>query len=402
MPTAILLPPEIWDLVAATTNSNDLANSRLTNKTIYNAATRPFGLARLTNRRFIISPFSLKGLVELTAHPVLGRCLKSVSVSTYRISMKYRGCPEGSDDKQYDAAHHASATQSRFEKADLHIQLLIEALTNLKAHGVRVVLGLFDDVVEDRFPRSGDPPRRDGRLDGRLVRHVHCRAYGFGELYVDLDLSMVGSRQPNLTLEAIGIAMHSSGCNGDVASTSGQITGPLGSYAHASDQLRRKALLGSSRVTWSLARFIMVFRSDRSMLLVNHPIVTIGMASGSNPNIYLSPHGDFTNILHSGSEKIVLRRALRCLELLDVHIFGHDGTAEGGIVDFWTALRDTLKLEILVLGGLTFEYAARSLRIVGVVTLRGPEIDARFKDPIAVTGVWMRDSTAHAGTLMLE
>lgn len=215
MPTAILLPPEIWDLVAATTNSNDLANSRLTNKTIYNAATRPFGLARLTNRRFIISPFSLKGLVELTAHPVLGRCLKSVSVSTYRISMKYRGCPEGSDDKQYDAAHHASATQSRFEKADLHIQLLIEALTNLKAHGVRVVLGLFDDVVEDRFPRSGDPPRRDGRLDGRLVRHVHCRAYGFGELYVDLDLSMVGSRQPNLTLEAIGIAMHSSGCNGD-------------------------------------------------------------------------------------------------------------------------------------------------------------------------------------------
>jgi len=204
-----------------------------------------------------------------------------------------------------------------------------------------------------------------------------------------------------------------------VALTSGQITGPLGSYAHASDQLRRKALLRSSRVKWSLARFIMVFRSDRSMLLVNHSIMTIGMASGSNPNIYLSPYGDFTNILHSGSEKIVLRRcdvdmviqqhwfpaharALRCLELLDVHVFGHDGTAEGGIVDFWTALRDTLKLEILVLGGLTFEYAARSLRIVGVVTLRGPEIDARLKDPIAVTGVWMRDSTAHAGTLMLE
>lgn len=201
--------------------------------------------------------------------------------------------------------------------------------------------------------------------------------------------------------------------------TGGQITGPLGSYAHASDQLRRKALLRSSRVKWSLARFIMVFRSDRSMLLVNHSIMTIGMASGSTLNIHLSPYGDFTNTLHSGSGKIVLRRcdvdmviqqhwfsaqarAPRRLELLDVHIFGHDGTAEGGIVDFWTALRDTLKLEILVLGGLTFEYAARSLRIVGVVTLRGPEIDARLKDLIAVTGVWMRDSTAHAGTLMLE
>ncbi|KAG2167320.1 hypothetical protein JADG_007059 [Aureobasidium aubasidani] len=182
MPTAILLPPEIWDLVAATANLNDLANLRLTNKTMNNAATRPFGLARLTNRLFIISPFSLKGLVGLTAHPVLGRCLKSVSVGTYRISTEFRGCPEGSDDKQYDAAHHASATH---------------------------------DVVEHRFPRSGDPPRRDVRLDGRLVRYVHRRAYGFGELYGDLDLSMVGSRQPNLTLEAIGIAMHSSGYNGD-------------------------------------------------------------------------------------------------------------------------------------------------------------------------------------------
>ncbi|THX45003.1 hypothetical protein D6D11_07723 [Aureobasidium pullulans] len=197
MPTAILLPPEIWDLVAATANSNDLANLRLTNKTMKNAATRPFGLARLTNRRFIISPFSLKGLVELTAHPVLGRCLKSVS------------------DTHYDVAHHAAVTRSRFETADLHIQLLIEALTNLKAHGGRVVLGLFDDVVEDRFLRSENPPRRNGRLDGHLVRHVHRRVYGFGELYGDLDLSIVGSRQPKLTLEALGIAMHSSGCNGD-------------------------------------------------------------------------------------------------------------------------------------------------------------------------------------------
>lgn len=119
----------------------------------------------------------------------------------------------------------------------------------------------------------------------------------------------------------------------------------------------------------------MVLRSDRSMLLLNHSIMTIGMASGSTPNIYLSPYGDFTNTLHSGSEKIVLRRcdvdmviqqhwfpaharALRRFELLDVHIFGHDGTAEGGIVDFWTVLKDTLELEILVLGGLTFEYAA--------------------------------------------
>ena len=148
---------------------------------------------------------------------------------------------------------------------------------------------------------------------------------------------------------------------------------------------------------------LMVLRSDRSMLLVNHSIMTIGMASGSTLNIHLSPYGDFTNTLHSGFDKIVLRRCDVDM-VIQQHwfVFGHDGTAEGGIVDFWTALRDTLKLEILVLGGLTFEYAARSLRIVGVVTLRGPEIDARLKDLIAVTGVWMRDSTAHAGTLMLE
>lgn len=200
----------------------------------------------------------------------------SVSVGTYRISTEYRDLPEGSDDKQYDAAHHASATQSRFEKADLHIQLLIEALTNLKAHGARVVLGLLGDVAEYRFPRSGDPPRRDGRLDGRLVRHVHRRAYGFGELYGDLDLSMVGSRQPNLTLEAIGIAhallwvqlgwstlrFRKKSWRSKPNSLEqwfqpgGQITGPIGSYTHASDRPRRKALLRSSRVTRSLARFV--------------------------------------------------------------------------------------------------------------------------------------------------
>ncbi|THX10307.1 hypothetical protein D6D13_05443 [Aureobasidium pullulans] len=278
MPTAILLPPEIWDLVAATTNSNDLANLPLTNKTMNNAATRPFGLARLTNRRFIISPFSLKGLVELTAHPVLGRCLKF------------------------------------------------------------------------RQP------------------------YGFGELYGDLDLSMVGSRQPNLTLEAIGIA-HAllwvqlgwdDGEANPIAWNSGfnQVVRLL----VLSDHTLMPVINFVVKLCSDLAELhgpwhdsLMVFRSDRSMLLVNHSIMTIGMACGSNPNIYLSPYGDSTNILHN-----------------------------------------TLKLEILVLGGLTFEYAARSLRIVSVVTLRGPEIDARLKDLIAVTGVWMRDSTAHAGTLMLE
>ncbi|TIA17414.1 hypothetical protein D6C81_05594 [Aureobasidium pullulans] len=387
MPTAILLPPEIWDLVAATTNSNDLANLRMTNKTMNNAATRQFGLARLTNRRFIISPFSLKGLVELTAHPVLGRCLKSVSVGTYRISAEFRGCPEGSEDTQYDAAHHAAVTQSRFEKADLHIQLLIEALTNLKAHGNRVVLGLFDDVVEDRFLRSENPPRRNGRLDGHLVRHVHRRAYGFGELYGNLDLS-IGI--PSAEAHAGSFRNSHALLWVQRGWGHGEVT-PI-AWDSGFDQVVRLLVLSDHTLMPAIDLVVklcsdpaelhgpwhdslMVLRSDRSMLLVNHSIMTIGMASGSTLNIYLSPYGDFTITLHSGSEKIVLRRcdvdmviqqhwfpaqarAPRRLELLDVHIFGHDGTAEGGIVDFWTVLKDTLELEILVLGGLTFEYAA--------------------------------------------
>lgn len=72
-PTFSDLPTELKKLVVHHAEDSCLANLRLTNKELNAITTKPFGERLLVERRFMLSEYSLQGLVDLTAHPVFGK-----------------------------------------------------------------------------------------------------------------------------------------------------------------------------------------------------------------------------------------------------------------------------------------------------------------------------------------
>jgi hypothetical protein len=71
-PTFNGLPTELKKLVVHHTEDSCLANLRLTSKELNAIATKPFGERMLAERRFMLSEYSLKALIDLTGHPVFG------------------------------------------------------------------------------------------------------------------------------------------------------------------------------------------------------------------------------------------------------------------------------------------------------------------------------------------
>lgn len=186
------LPPEVVLLIAAAADSNDLASLRLVSKQWCDITTKLFGIAKLRHPRFIISPYSLQGLVDLTAHPVLGPCVQSIEIGTHRMKKYFVNTQPRLEASR---ANVAALTQFPFEATGLHTVLLTKALANLHRHGVVPTIGLFEDVV---CAEPGDESLR--------------RGYGFDELYGPVKILEFGDSRAAQTLIALVTARSGSGC----------------------------------------------------------------------------------------------------------------------------------------------------------------------------------------------
>ncbi|KAG9583415.1 hypothetical protein KCU77_g10453, partial [Aureobasidium melanogenum] len=74
----LTLPDELLTKISDNVALEDLPNFRLTCKTLANISAKHFGEKRLAHRRFIFTEYSIRGLVDMTAHPVFGPRVKSI------------------------------------------------------------------------------------------------------------------------------------------------------------------------------------------------------------------------------------------------------------------------------------------------------------------------------------
>jgi hypothetical protein len=430
--STVALPLEVWGMIGTEADPNDLANLRLASKDMNAVATRPFGLSRLAHRRFIVSPYSLQGLVELTAHPVLGPCVESISLGTYRMNEDYAGFPVilyDSDTK--NAAFEAAVVQCDFDKRGGASNALIKALTNLKHRNIRVGLGIHDDLVDDHNPRSDDLTPHDPEWTP-TVRRIVRRAYGFVRLYGQLNLSHVGCREVERSLVNLCFATRQTAYDlnalcldldksryKDTGRASGAslhtlvkaLVFPYDSTTPALD-LTITFCVNSTGIYASRRDSFLTLQSDRSLEIINHGIHT---QQEPAPTLYDLTYGLFTVALYQNRcDKIVLQNCqvdlilphmwlryrsntLRRLELLNLFLYGHDSDDEGGILDVWKALQANFSLEVLVLDGYTFDNSVRGAEFSGRVTLRGAEIRVGLRKLIEKTAAWMRDSSERDG-----
>ncbi|THV64465.1 hypothetical protein D6D28_09884 [Aureobasidium pullulans] len=143
------LPVEVCEKIASHSQLPDLANMRLTCKSLCIASTSEFARTFPSERRFVLTVESLEGLMKMTAHPIIGPRFTKISFNIHRIA----------DDDPQD-------TRGAFEQ---HKAMLTQALINLqKCKNVEATLGIFDEAKTD-----GPDAQQSLRLG-----HGYSKSYG--------------------------------------------------------------------------------------------------------------------------------------------------------------------------------------------------------------------------------
>ncbi|THZ92710.1 hypothetical protein D6C82_09265 [Aureobasidium pullulans] len=130
------LPLEIFTMIALLCDAKDLPNLRLVCKHFLSFATKSFGDVCLSDLRHHLTKPSLEDLVSITAHHIFASCVKSIKFSTARETGINRW-------RIFD-----DLEEGDFRQSGQHVDMLVEALGNLKRCGnLKVFLGSFDKVT---------------------------------------------------------------------------------------------------------------------------------------------------------------------------------------------------------------------------------------------------------------
>jgi hypothetical protein len=219
----LTLPDELLTNISDNVAPEDLPNFRLTCKTLANIAAKHFGERRLAHRRFILTEYSLKGLVGMTAHPVFGPCIKSIMFGTDRTTnqlevlmstLESRNITDHTDMMRVLQLYRERWNQrSAFLTSQDLSRLLVAALMNFTLHGTSVSLGIFNDMRSGRRDEeiipgygsfreySGLPFCRFETHNERTLESIRsaCRTTTFRPKLFEFDLRGQGDRNGKKT-----------------------------------------------------------------------------------------------------------------------------------------------------------------------------------------------------------
>ncbi|CAD0029066.1 unnamed protein product [Aureobasidium pullulans] len=135
----LTLSTEILVKISEECEDSDLPNMRLVCREFCNSSTKAFGQVYFADLHVLLIEPSLDILVEITAHSIYGRCVKTIVCGTAR---KIKPVME-SDEEEGEPIPTLSP---EFERSEGHIAKLVTALNNLKHHGnLEVALGIHSD-----------------------------------------------------------------------------------------------------------------------------------------------------------------------------------------------------------------------------------------------------------------
>lgn len=215
----LTLPDELLTNISENVAPGDLPDFRLTCKTLANIAAKQFGEKRLARRRFIFTEYSLKGLVDMTAHPIFGPCIKSIMFGTDHLTNELEALmnalkshkitdPAEAMDILHEYHEHCKKNSKFFGSRELS-RMLEAALTNLLSHGTSVSLGIFNNMRDGRckpFLMNGyGSSRENNGLPFTRLMTVNtftlatirsaCRAVNFRPSFLELDLRGQGRHE---------------------------------------------------------------------------------------------------------------------------------------------------------------------------------------------------------------
>jgi hypothetical protein len=357
----LTLPDELLMNISDNVAYEDLPNFRLTCKTLANIAAKQFGQKRLAHRRFILTEYSLKGLGDMTAHPVFGPCVKSIMFGTDHLTNDLEVVMDALEsNKITDPAEAMDILQmyrerckerSKFHKSrDLH-RMLAVALTNLSSHGTSVSLGIFNSVRREFRGNSlmrgygssrcidGLPFRQFMTLNKCTLRAIQaiCRSTNFHPEILELDLC--GQDKHDGMAVALSVMLLNKGeleTEFDVCIREGlldiRILSSLNRLEFKQRYVDNRLLTTAEQIRFDLSSLGLPMATE----LLSRPFTHLHLKSCSMSSGY------FVNVLES------LTETLQVVELVDVAFWG-DQCQIRNLEPVLHCLRHDVHLQTLVL-----------------------------------------------------
>ncbi|THV72159.1 hypothetical protein D6D27_09778 [Aureobasidium pullulans] len=147
------LPSEVLVMIAKNLDHKDLAPCRLASKSLSEAANNRFAKVFFSRRFHVASSYSVKALVDITAHPFFGKHVTAVIMDGVRMTKhRSRGGPtlwtdpydeeeEMRDDSEEESA---SILDNAFVRSGQCQSLLQKVFENIKGYGNSVEVGVGD------------------------------------------------------------------------------------------------------------------------------------------------------------------------------------------------------------------------------------------------------------------
>ncbi|KEQ83414.1 hypothetical protein M438DRAFT_346369 [Aureobasidium pullulans EXF-150] len=189
MASLLSLPPEIFEAVLEDVDGDDVLNLRRVNRRISALSTHQFGLKCLADLSFLCHQVSLKGLLELVAHP-LGRYIKRLTFSTH-VDWPFQGPLVDKIERERPRV----LDTWDFGKSS---SPLTQALRTLDGLGIRPILGIYDPLV----PWIALDDTRSGR---------ERKGYGFDKFYGDMQVKPTMRTWALMTVRAVLDAVEQAG-----------------------------------------------------------------------------------------------------------------------------------------------------------------------------------------------
>ncbi|TIA37831.1 hypothetical protein D6C78_04453 [Aureobasidium pullulans] len=154
------LPSEVLEMIANNLDHKDLAPCRLTSKSMSEAANNRFAKVFFSRRFHVASSYSVKALVDITAHPFFGKHVTAVIMDGVRMTKhRSRGGPTlwtdpyDEEEEMYNTTpalrddseeESASILDNAFVRSGQCQSLLQKVFENIKGYGNSVEVGVGD------------------------------------------------------------------------------------------------------------------------------------------------------------------------------------------------------------------------------------------------------------------
>jgi hypothetical protein len=185
------LPNEVLIKIFNSARRQDLPNVRLTCSRLCDTANPQFAKVNFTKRVYVVSPYSIDTLVDITKHPVFGGYVKTVVISSARQTTR----PHTSPPLRWAESYNKDLCLNAYVKTRRFARRMERVFKNIRSHAGSVAISISDHP----------PVRNRLRTCGWTQLHDSLPVYMTSRLSETFEETIYAARRARCPVESLEI-----------------------------------------------------------------------------------------------------------------------------------------------------------------------------------------------------